>query len=155
YVEGTGDTVSATGGTETVMAFLGGNNITTGAANDVIRISGSGSVVKAGAGANEIDDSGNGNRIALPVAGQGSDNIYGYILQNSDILDLRPLLKGTSWTGTASTIGNFVHVNATDGANAVISATPSGVAGGATYNVATLEGSGPVGLSTLLAHSIT
>jgi hypothetical protein len=155
YMEGTGDTILATGGTETVMAFLGGNTITTGAGGDTIRIAGTGNVVTAGAGANEIDDSGSGNRIVLPAAGQGSDSIYGYILQNSDILDLRPLLKGTAWTGTASSIGNCVHVSTPDGADSIISVTPTGVAGGATYNVATLEGSGPVSLSTLLAHSIT
>ena len=155
YIDGTGDVVSAIGGTETVMAFAGGNTITTGAGNDTIRIAGAGSVITAGDGTNEIDDSGSGNRIVLPAAGEGSDTIYGYILQNSDILDLRPLLKGTAWTGTASTVGNFVHVSSPDGANSIISVTPTGVTGGASYNVATLEGSGPISLSTLLAHSIT
>ena len=154
YVEGTGDTIAATGGTETVMAFLGGNTITTGSGNDTIRIAGSGNVVTAGTGANEIDDSGSGNRLVLPAAGQGTDAIYGYILQNADTLGLRPLLKATAWTGTASTVGSFVHVSTPDGSDAVISVTPSGAAGGASYNVATLEGAGAITLSTLLAHSI-
>jgi hypothetical protein len=65
------------------------------------------------------------------------------------------MLKATAWTGTSNSIGNFLHVNAPNGADAVISVTPTGVAGGASYNVAILEGTGPISLPTLLAHSIT
>jgi serralysin len=154
-VGGTGDTISATGGTETVMAFLGGNAITTGGGNDTIRIAGSGNVVNAGAGKNQIDDSGDGNTIVLPRGGQGTDDIYGYVMQNSDVFDLRALLAGTDWNGTAATIGSFVRIKTVNGADAVISAVPTGITGGASHTVATLHDSGPVSLPALLAQSIT
>lgn len=154
FIGGTGDTISATGGTETVMAFLGGNAITTGAGNDTIRIAGSGNVVNAGAGSNQIDDSGSDNTIVLPQAGQGDDAIYGYVLQNQDTLDLRSLLAATDWNGSAATIGKFLQTGAPGGVNTVISVTPTGMAGAASHAVATLYGSGPVSLSTLLAHSL-
>ena len=155
-IGGTGDVISAIGGTETVMAFLGGNAITTGAGNDTIRIAGSGNVVNAGAGTNQIDDTGSGNTIVLAgvLAGQGTDAIHGFLLQGQDKLDLRSLLAATNWTGSTATLGNFLHVGAPDGSDAVISVTPSGKVGGASHNVATLFDSGPVSLSTLLAHSL-
>jgi hypothetical protein len=159
-INGSGDVISAIGGTETVMAFVGHNAITTGAGNDTIQIAGSGNVIDAGAGANQIDDTGSGNIIVLPQAGvllpqggQGSDAIQGDVLQNHDSLDLRSLLAATKWTGSLATIGNFLHVSAPDGTDAVISVTPTGV-GGASYNVATLHDSGSVSLATLLAHSL-
>ena len=40
FLGGTGDTLSATGGTETVLAYLGGNTIITGAGDDTIRFAG-------------------------------------------------------------------------------------------------------------------
>jgi hypothetical protein len=152
-INGSGDVISAIGGTETVMAFVGHNAITTGAGNDAIQIAGSGNVIDAGAGANQIDDTGSGNIIVLPQADQGSDAIQGDVLQHHDSFDLRSLLAATKWTGSLVTIGNFLHVSAPDGTDAVISVTPSGV-GGASYNVATLHDSGSVSLTTLLAHSL-
>jgi hypothetical protein len=152
-VNGSGDVISAIGGTETVIAFVGHNAITTGAGNDAIQIAGSGNVIDAGAGANQIDDTGSGNTIVLPQAGQGGDAIQGDALQNDDRFDLRSLLAATKWTGSLATVGNFLHVSAPDGTDAVISVTPSGV-GGASYNVATLHDSGSVSLTTLLAHSL-
>jgi hypothetical protein len=153
-VDGTGDVISAIGGTETVMTFLGGNTITTGAGNDIIQMAGSGNVVNAGTGANQIDDSGSSNTIVLPQAGQGTDAISGDVLQNHDTLDLRSLLSATAWAGSTATLGNFLHVSAPDGTDAVIAMTPTGKVGGASYNVATLYDSGSVSLSTLLAHSL-
>lgn len=154
FIGGTGDTLTATGGTETVMAYQGGNTITTGAGNDTIRIAGSGSTINAGAGNNLIADSGSNNTIVLPGANQGNDNIYGWVMQNGDKFDLRSLLATTSWNGSTATIGNFVQVNMSSN-NAIIAVDPSGVAGGASYNVATLNTSGNLTLSTLLAHAIT
>jgi hypothetical protein len=155
FIGGTGDVITAVSGTETVMAFQGGNTITTGAGNDTIRIAGSGNVITAGSGANEIDDSGSNNRIVLPKAGQGTDDIYGYVLQNGDTLDLRPLLAGTKWNGNAAELGNFVKVAAPNGADTVITVVPTGTVGGASFAVATLNGAGVANLSSLLAHSLT
>lgn len=154
FIGGTGDVLTATGGTETVQAFQGGNTITTGAGNDRIYFSGSNNVVNAGAGNNALYDSGTNNTIVLPGANQGYDDIYGYMMTNGDRFDLRGLLASTSWNGELATIGNYVSVTPS-GTGSVIKVDPSGVAGGATSTVATLEAVGPVSLSTLLAHSIT
>jgi len=88
----------------------------------------------------------------MPGAGQGFDNIFGYVLQNSDTLDFRAALAGTSWNGSQSTLGNVVHL-ATSGNNAII--VISDASNGAASQVAELQGSGAVTLSTLLAHALT
>ncbi len=152
FIGGTGDTLSATGGTQTVQAFEGGNKITTGAGNDTISFGGRGNTINAGAGTNTLQDSGSNNTIVMPGAGQGFDNIFGYVLQNGDTLDFRSGLAETAWNGSPATIGNFLHVTAS-GANAIISL--SYASGGAGTQIADLQGAGPVTLSTLLAHSIT
>ncbi|HET8995983.1 MAG TPA: type I secretion C-terminal target domain-containing protein, partial [Acetobacteraceae bacterium] len=155
FINGTGDVLNATGGTETVMAFQGGNQITTGAGNDLIRFAGNGNVVNAGAGQNVLQDSGSNGTIVLPGANQGFDNIYGWVLQNGDKLDLRQALAGTSWQqGDLASIGNYVKV-AASGDGTSISIDPTGTPGGASYAIATLQASGPSTLSTVLAHSIT
>ena len=154
FIGGTGDTLTATGGTETVQAYQGGNSITTGAGDDTIRIAGSGNTIDGGAGNNMIGDSGSNNTIVLPGAGQGNDNIYGWVMQNGDKFDMRALLATTSWDGNTATLGNFVQVNMSSN-NAIITVDPSGVAGGASYNVAILNTTGNLSLSTLLAHAIT
>ncbi len=154
FIGGTGNTLTATGGTETVQAFLGGNSIITGAGNDRIYIAGSNNVVDAGAGNNTLYDSGTNNTIVLPGANQGHDDIYGYMMTNGDKFDLRALLASTGWNGDVATIGNYLSVTPS-GTNALIHVDPSGIAGGASYLVATLQSSGPVTLSTLLAHSIS
>ncbi len=157
FLGGSHDVLTATGGTETVQAFQGSNTITTGKGNDVIQIGGSGNIVNAGSGSNEIDDSGSGNTIVLPgtFGGAGHDDIFGYVLQNQDILDMRSMLAGTQWNHTDATLGNFLRVSSANGSDAILTVTPAGVAGGASYNVATLHGSGAVSLATVLAHSLT
>jgi hypothetical protein len=153
FIAGTGDTLTATGGTETVQSYQGGNSITTGAGDDTIRFAGSGNTIDAGAGNNHLEDSGNNNTIVLPGANQGSDDLYGWVTQNGDTFDLRPLLAQTGWNGDPNSIGNFVQVNMSAD-NAVISVDPNGSgAGGST--VAMLHASGAMNLSSLLAHSIT
>ena len=82
------------------------------------------------------------------------DDIYGYVLLNGDTLDFRSMLAGTKWNQSSATLGNYLKVSTPNGSDAVISVTPTGVAGGASYNVATLHGSGPVNFATLLAHSV-
>jgi hypothetical protein len=154
FIGGTGDVVTATGGVETIQALRGGNKITTGTGNDVIQVSGSNNVINAGTGNNAVIDSGGSNNtIVLPGVG-GSDTIYGYVLTNGDKLDLRTMLGTTGWNGSVATIGNYIKLT-TSGGHAQIRFDPSGVAGGATYTVATLYASASVSLNTLLAHSIT
>jgi serralysin len=154
FLSGTGDVVTTGNGTNTVMGFVGGNTITTGSGNDVIRIGGTGSVVNAGLGDNTISDSGNGNTFVLPTTG-GTDDIFGYVLQNSDMFDLRPLLAATTWNGSQSTLANYLQTTASsDGANTMLVVTPSGGTTGNSYTAATFNGSGVISLPTLLSHSL-
>jgi hypothetical protein len=152
FIGGSGDTITATGGTESVQAFDGSNSITTGTGNDTISFGGTGNTINAGAGTNTLNDSGSGNTIVMPGAGQGFDNIFGYVLQNGDTLDFRAALAKTSWTGTASTLANYLHVTES-GANAIVSLSTT--SGGTATQIADLEGAGQVSLSGLLAHSLT
>jgi len=154
FLSGTGDVVTTGNGANTVMGFAGGNTITTGSGNDVIRIAGTGSVVNAGLGSNTIADSGNGNTFVLPTTG-GTDNIFGYVLQGSDLFDLRPLLAATTWNGSQATLANYLKTTTSpDGANAMLVVTPGGGTTGS-YIAATFNGSGVVSLPTLLSHSLT
>ena len=155
FLSGTGDVVTTGNGTNTVMGFVGGNTITTGSGNDIIRIGGSGSVVNAGPGVNMISDSGNGNTFVLPASG-GTDNIFGYVLQNNGLFDLRPLLAATTWNGSQATVGHYLQTTASpDGANTMLVVTPTGGVAGASYTAATFNGSGVISLPTLLSHSLT
>jgi Ca2+-binding RTX toxin-like protein len=149
FIGGTGDTLNATGGTETVQAFQGGNKITTGAGNDSITFGGSGNTIDAGSGNNTLQDSGSNNTIIMPGSGKGFDDIFGYVLQNGDKLDFRNALANVAWT--QSTIGNFLHVS-TSGTSAVLSLSTT--SGGAATPIAKLEGAGTVSLATVLAHAV-
>lgn len=151
FIGGTYNTLTATGGTETVQAYEGHNSITTGAGNDTIRFGGTGNSINAGSGTNTLQDSGSGNTIVMPGAGQGFDDIFGYVLQNGDTLDFRAALASTAWNGSQSTIGNFLHVTES-GANAFISL--SSTSGGTGTQIAELQGAGQVSVSTLLAHAL-
>jgi hypothetical protein len=152
FLSGTGDTVTMGDGGNQVQGYAGGNNITTGNGNDTIALSGTGSTVNAGGGNNQISDAGANNTIVLPTAGTGTDTITGYVLNQGDTLDLRGLLAATQWNQDPSTIGTFVSV-ATVNNSAVISVSDNGTSPGVA--VATLQGSGPVNLQTLLLHSQT
>jgi hypothetical protein len=154
FIAGTGDVLTATGGTETVQAYAGGNAITTGAGNDSIRFAGSGNIIDAGDGTNQLADSGSGNTIVLPGAGHGSDNIFGWITQNADTFDLRPALAQTGWNGDAATIGNYVQVSMA-GNNAIVSIDPDGTAGANGQMVATLNDAVGTSLNSLLVHALT
>ena len=146
FLSGTGDVVTTGNGTETVMGFVGGNTITTGSGNDVIRVGGTGSVVNAGLGDNTISDSGNCNTFILPTTG-GTDDFFGYVLQNSDLLDLRPLLAATTWNGSQSTLANYLEATASsDGANTMLVVTPLGSPTGGSYTAATFNDSGVISL---------
>lgn len=155
FLDATGDVLTATGGTETVTASGGDNRITTGNGNDTVKITDTGNSVDAGGGTNEIDDSGSGNTIVLPQGGAGFDNIFGSILQNNDVLDLRFMLAGTQWDGSQASLGNYVAVQTMNGSDSVISVNPTGQSGGASSDVATLHNAGAVTLAALLAHAVT
>jgi hypothetical protein len=153
FLTGSNDTLSATGGKETVQQYSGNaNTIQTGAGNDMISLTGTGNVADAGAGQNQIYDSGTANRIVLPAAGNGFDDIFGPVLLNGDTIDMRAMLQAAHWSGDQSVIGNYLHAtSANDGQDTMISVTPNG--GGSSYSVADLHGVGAVTVAGLLAHS--
>jgi glucose/arabinose dehydrogenase len=150
FIGGSFDTARLSGGTEGVLAFQGHNTIVTATGNDTIRTAGTGSVVNAGAGTNHIEDSGSGNRIIMPAVG-GFDDVFGFVLQNSDTLDFRPALAKTAWDGSSATLGNFLKVTVVGG-DATIALAPT--AGGAFSNVAVLHASGGLDLPGLLTHAL-
>ncbi len=92
--------------------------------------------------------------IVLPYPGQGFADIFGPVIGNGNLLDFRPALADTLWNGTSATLAQFVQLS-TSATSTVISISPSGSAGGASYQVAKLEGSGAVSLSTVLTHALT
>src|SRR5262249_35032155 len=75
FIVGSGDTLAATGGNETIQAYQGGNSITSGTGDDTIRFAGTNNVIDAGGGANVLADSGTNNTLVLPGAGQGTDDV--------------------------------------------------------------------------------
>ncbi len=151
FAGGTGDTIIAGDGNNTIQAFAGGNSITTGAGDDTIRLAGTGSRIDAGGGANRIEDSGSGNTLVLPAAGQGSDDIFGYVLAANDLFDLRGAMAAAGWNGVTGTLPDYLGVGSTGG-DATIMVTPDGSGSGSV--VATLRGSGAVAFADLLAHAV-
>ncbi len=148
FIGGTHDVATLTGGTETVQAYQGKNTITTGSGNDTIRVAGSGNVIDAGSGTNRIEDSGSGNILVMP--GKGRDDVYGYVIQNGDMIDFRVALKATAWNGQSATLANFLHVKMS-GNDAII--TVSATASGAAVATMDLHDSGALSLTGLLAHA--
>jgi len=153
FAGGTGDTITATGGNNTIQAFAGNNRITTGAGDDTVRIAGTGNTLNAGGGANRIEDSGSGNTLVLPGAGQGTDDVYGYVLTANDMFDLRGALSGAGWNGSAASLSSYLGVGTVNnGADTTISVTPGGQGTGAV--VATLHGNGAIALPDFLTHAL-
>lgn len=153
FAGGTGDTITAGDGNNTIQAFTGGNSIVTGNGNDTIRIAGSGNTVNAGGGTNTIADSGSGNTLVLPGAGQGTDNVYGYVLAGNDKFDLHSALASAGWQGSATTLPDYLTVGtANNGADTTISLKPAGQGGGSV--IATLHGNGALSLASFLTHAI-
>ena len=142
FAGGTGDTINASNGDNMIQAFAGGNRITTGSGDDTIRIAGSGNTVDAGGGANLIEDSGSANTLVLPAAGQGTDDVYGYVLsgerpvrsaRRADECRLEGCVIDSVGLSVAWATGN-------DGADTTISVAPGGRGAGSV--VATLHGNG-------------
>jgi serralysin len=154
FTNGTGNTLTGGSGTDTIQAFSGSNTLQAGSGTETISFAGSNNTIYVGSGNDKINDGGSNNEIVFGKAGGGTAQIYGYVLNNGDTLDLRLTLASTSWTKDPATLGNFLKVGVA-GADAVISIDPSGTAGGAASQLAVLHGSGPVSLSALLAHTMT
>ena len=83
-------------------------NATSG--NHSVFISGTGDTVNLSGGTNTITDTGGGNTYVVPAAGTGYDTSSTNVLANGDTLDLRTALAATNWTGSASTLSNYLSV---------------------------------------------
>jgi hypothetical protein len=120
--------------------------------NHMLFISGSGNSVNLSGGADTITDTGSNNTYILPAAGKGTDAFTSNILTTGDTLDLRTALAATDWTGSASTLPNYLKVS--DSANgATLSIAPT--SGGAGVAIATINGASTATLTSLLTHAIT
>ena len=105
--------------------------------------------IATGAGTKLITGDPGNETFVLPIAGQGLNNISGFTEWNRDVLDLRPALARTNWDQRAATLGNYLKVTDSAGsATLAIAATGSG----AGTVIATLTGSGSLGLNDLIGR---
>jgi Ca2+-binding RTX toxin-like protein len=153
YTNGSNNTLTGGKGDDKIQAFGGNNTLTGGAGNDTFQFSGSNNVVYLGSGADTVRDSGVNNRLVFGKAGEGTVDIYGYVLTNGDTLDLRNTLAATTWTKDPETLANYLKISMS-GNNGVLSIDADGLGAGAAVKLATLQSSGNVTMSTLLAHSM-
>ena len=122
------------------------------AGNHAMFISGSSNTLTLTGGTETITDLGGTNTYVIPAAGKGYDTFTTDVFNLNDVLDLRPALKATNWTGTASTLSKYLSVvDSSQGAALSISAT----SGGAKAAIALIGGANTTNLSTLLTHAIT
>jgi hypothetical protein len=143
-------TIAATETSATVAWDNVSINATSG--SHMVFISGTGDTVNLSGGTNTITDTGSGNTYVIPAAGKGNDTFTTSVLTIGDTLDLRTALAATNWTGSASTLSNYLSV--TNGTQAtVLSIAPT--AGGTAAAIATIDGASGTILSSLLAHALT
>ena len=153
YTNGTGNTITGGSGTDKIQAFSGGNTLKAGSGTETVSFAGSNNTIYVGSGSDTLNESGSSNKIVFGKAGGGTAQIFGNVMNNGDTFDFRTTLANTSWNKDPATLANFLKVGAS-GNDTVISVDPSGVAGGPTYQLAVIHGSGSVSMTGLLAHSI-
>jgi hypothetical protein len=158
------DTLQTTAGA-TLINGLAGNDIITaggignavygGDGDDNITLFGSRNWVDPGAGSDGITDKGGNNTFVLNKVGQGFDTIFGNVLANGDLFDLRAALAGTSWQKDVTPLSDYVHTAAWNGGQGtVISISPQG-AGGASTAIALLHDTGSVSVNMFLGRAIS
>ena len=126
--------------------------ITATAGNHMVFISGAGDTVRLSGGTDTVTDTGSGNTYVVPAAGAGYDAFTTNVLTNHDTLDLRTALAATKWTGSASTLSQFLSVkDSSQGAVLSISSQ----SGGSGVGIASIGGATTATLTSVLAHAIT
>jgi Ca2+-binding RTX toxin-like protein len=141
-----------TGAGDDVITSNGGNAvIDAGAGQDVIRFAGTGGTVSGGSGNDALYDTGARHRIVLNPAGQGTDDIYGPVMSNGDVFDLRPALAATAWTGAAAELGNYLRLSEV-GTDILVAIAPS--KGAPASVVAMLHGVSLPTLEEFAAHAL-
>jgi hypothetical protein len=127
-------------------------SVNVAAGTHILFITGSSDTVNLAAGTNTITDTGKTNTYVLPAAGGGSDTFTSNVLTAGDTLDLRTALAATNWTGSASTLSNYLSVTSTSKAAVLSIAATSG---GKATAIATIDGASGTSLTSLLTHAIT
>ena len=150
-VGGTGNRVTTGAGRDVILSLGGKAVIDAGAGGDVLRFAAGGSVVTGGRGNDTLHEEGGRNRIVLNPAAQGRDDIYGPVLSNGDVLDLRPALAATAWTGTAATLGEYLRIGAA-GLDTMVAVAPS--QGAPASVIAVLHGTAAPTLDGFAAHAL-
>jgi Ca2+-binding RTX toxin-like protein len=153
YTNGSNNALTGGKGNDVIQAFGSNNVLNGGAGSDTFQFAGSNNIIYTGNGADTIRDSGINNRIVFGKAGEGTTDIYGYVLTNNDVLDLRNTLAATTWTKDPATLANYLKITMS-GNSAVLSVDADGLGAGVATKLATLQNSGNVSMSTLLAHSL-
>jgi hypothetical protein len=128
-------TINATGGDH--LFFISGNNNT----------------FNLGGGTETITDSGSGNTFNLPAAGNGSLIANAAVLSNGDTFNLATALEATSWDGSASSLGSYLHTEQVGGNTALL--VSDSASNSASGTVLATFGQANVSLATILAHSLT
>ena len=156
---GTGDSITTGGGNDTIVVTAGAATIKAGLGINTIKFAGSGNDVVNQGGTDTLTDSGTNNTIVLPLAGQGLDTINGNVLvnvnnvvqSNGDTFDLQAALAATGWDQQLSDLGDYLSLGVS-GSNALVQL--SATSGGTPVTIAVLDGSGPISLSSFVAHAL-
>jgi hypothetical protein len=154
---GTGTTTSPLPSSATIAATTASAtvsqsqiSVTATSGDHMVFVTGSGDSLNLTGGTDTITDSGANNTYVLPTSGHGMDVFNTNILTSGGILDLRPALAATTWTGSAATLSQYLGVtNGASGAVLSISAT----AGGTGTAIASIAGSSQT-LNGVLSHAI-
>jgi hypothetical protein len=155
YIDGSFDTLTATGANELVLAYDGHTTINlSGAGNNTIFVAGGNNTINAGHGMNSIFDvGGTGDTIVAPGAGGGFEQIT--LLGGANpLLDFAPALKGTNWDGKAADLGSYISATSAAGVTTVSLST---TAHGAATAVASVSAPGGTAWdpTTILSHVVT
>ena len=143
-------TIAATQSSATIA--LNQATIAATSGNHMVFISGTGDTVGLSGGTDTVTDTGSGNTYVIPAAGNGYDAFTTNVLTQNDTLDLRTALAATKWTGSASTLSQFLSVKDSS-KGAVLSI--SSQSGGSGVGIASIGGATTATLSSILAHAIT
>ena len=122
--------------------------------NHLLFISGNHDTFNLGGGVDTVADRGTGsNTFVLPAAGNGSAVFSASTLSDGDVFDLSTTLAATSWSGSARSVGSYLHTTQVGGkTELLVSANATRASQGtvvATFNAPNIS------LGTLLSHSIT
>jgi sugar lactone lactonase YvrE len=145
-------TVPASEASVSVAVISSTINATSG--NHTFLISGHADTFNLSGGVETITDSGSGgNTFKLPAAGSGSAIFNAAVLSDGDVFNLAAALSGTSWTGSSSTLGSYLHT-LQSGANTELLVSAKATRHGTGTLLATFDNE-KLSLSTILSHSVT